>query len=199
MTVPRRHAVLRAALTGLGLGAAWGVAARVWMRVISTSPEFSWSGTLMIIGFSAILGMGVAVSSVARGAKGWRRGLRLAVLPGMVMFAGQGMPLLPAFVLGGALLRRRSVAARVVAALALVAPAVLIWRAERFNEETLNTAPLRVQIGLLIGMPLLATALALAGDRVWGPLRESAQSPSPERARSSRRSDSSLEAPAGPA
>ena len=53
----RRSAMLRAALTGLGLGAAWGVAARVWMRLVTDTPEFSWVGTAFIVGLSAWFGL----------------------------------------------------------------------------------------------------------------------------------------------
>jgi len=170
------------------------------MRLVSTEPEFSWAGTLAIVVLSAVLGAGVAVSSVARSRHGWRRVARLAVVPGMVMFAGQGLPFLPAFVVGGLLLRRRHLPARLATALAVVGPAVLLWWSERLDEYTMLSAPYRVQIGLLVGMPLLATVLAFAGDLVWGRrVAVAGQSASPERARSSLLSDSSLEAPAGPA
>ena len=39
---------------GLAGGLAWGVIPRLWMRFISTNPEFTWSGTLFIvIGFGS--------------------------------------------------------------------------------------------------------------------------------------------------
>jgi hypothetical protein len=199
MTVLSRHAVLRAALIGFGLGAAWGAVARAWMRLVSTSPEFSWSGTLMIVGFSAVLGMLVGLSWRARHATGWRRWFRLLFVPGLVLFAGQGAPLAPGLLVAGPLLRRRGLSARLGTILAIFGPGALLWWTERLDEETMIGAPLRVQVGLLLGMPVLATALALAGHLVMGPLRVQAHSVSPERARSSRRSDSSLEVPAGPA
>ena len=40
---------------GLVAGLAWGVIARLWMRFISTNPEFTWSGTLLIV-----IGFGIA-------------------------------------------------------------------------------------------------------------------------------------------
>jgi hypothetical protein len=166
------------------------------MRLLSTAPEFSWFGTSMIVGFSAVFGAGVGIAAAARGARGWRRLLRLGFLPGMVLFAGQGMVFLPALLVGGPLLRRRALVARAVAVLALTGPAVLLWWDGRLDEETMNTAPLRVQVVLLVGMPLLSAALAWAGSLMWGPVP---QSDSPDLARSRRRSDSSLEAPAGPA
>jgi hypothetical protein len=199
MTVLSRHAVLRTALVGFGLGAVWGVVARVWMRLVSTSPEFSWFGTLMIVALSAAFGLLVGLSWWARHVTGWRRWLRFLFLPGLILFAGQGLPLAPGFLVAGPLLRRRWLPARLVAVVAIVGPGVLFWWSERLNEETMNTAPLHVQLGLLFGMPVVATALALAGHLVMGPLGSRAQSVSPERARSSRRRDSSLEVPAGPA
>ncbi len=199
MTVLSRHAVLRAALTGFGLGAAWGVVARAWMRLVSTSPEFSWSGTLMIVLLGAIFGLLVGLSWQARQATGWRRWFRLLFVPGLILFAGQGLPLAPGFLIAGPLLRRRGLFARLGTLLAIVGPGALFWWTDRLDEETMLGAPVHVQLGLLFGMPVLATALALAGHLVLGPLGVKAHSESPERARSSRRSDSSLEVPAGPA
>ena len=55
---------------GLLGGLTWGVVARVWMRFISTDPEFSWSGTLFIVVGFGIAGFAQAGANVAR-----RRGL----------------------------------------------------------------------------------------------------------------------------
>jgi len=90
----------RGAALGLGLGAVWGVLARVWMRLISDNPEFSWAGTLAIIGLSAVLGTGVGLMHAARrsGRSGW---WTLAVVPGLLLFMSPGMLLAPCFLLGG--------------------------------------------------------------------------------------------------
>jgi hypothetical protein len=76
-----------------------------------------------------------------------------------------------------------------------------VWWVERFDETTFLSAPQRQQVVLLVGMPLLSFALAVGGHLVLGPatVRQRRQSDSPERARNSLRSDSSLDAPAGPA
>lgn len=190
----------RAAALGAVLGAAWGGLARGWMRLVSTAPEFSWTGTSLIVGLAALLGAGVGVCAAARGRSGWRRWCRCAVLPGMLLFAGQGAPLLPGFVVGGLLLRRRHPLARLGVLVAVTGPAVLLWWTGRVDQTTMLSVPVRVQVALLLGMPVLATLLAFAGHLVWGArVGAAAQSPSPDRARSSRLSDSSLEAPAGPA
>jgi len=220
----RGHAMLRAALTGLGLGAAWGVAARVFMRLVTTEqPSFSWAGTLGIIGLAAVLGAGVAVASEAR-LRRRRAFWWLALAPGLLLFAGPGMPFIPAFVLGGLLLRRRHVLARLGALVAIAGPGVAFWWVDRLDEVHMLGAPARVQAAELVVLPLLSLVLALAGDRLWGPRRvQSAtpalgprsdspapgpepatralgpQSASPDLALNSRRSDSSREVPAGPA
>ena len=190
---------LRAGLVGLALGAGWGVVARAWMRMVSTSPEFSWSGTLAIVGLSAIVGLLVGLSWRARQGTGWRRWFRFLFVPGLILFAGQGLPLAPGFLIAGPLLLRRGLLARFVSLVAIIGPGALFWWTDRLDEVTMLSAPYHVQVGLLFGMPVLATALALAGHLVMGPLARQAHSVSPERARSSRRSDSSLEVPAGPA
>jgi hypothetical protein len=198
----QRRTMPRAALLGLGLGALWGIAARVFMRLVSTEPSFSWSGTLGIIGLAAVFGVGVAMAAQAR-ADGRSRWWWLVLLPGLLIFAGQGMPFLPGFLVGGLLLLRRNLLPRLLALVTIVGPGVALWWADRLDEVHMLPAPMRQQLGDLVALPLLILAMALAGHRLWGPRGQSSpggrQSDSPERARSSRRSDSSLEAPAGPA
>jgi len=179
-----RHALLHAALLGFGLGAAWGVVARAWMRLVSTSHEFSWAGTVAIVVLAAVFGTGVGLAPAARRATGWRRWLRLAVLPGMVMFLGQGLPLLPAVVLAGPLVGRRHPLAKLAAAVAVVGPGVAFWWTERLDETTMLSAPLHVRLGLLVGMPAISAALAWAGHLMWGPLPrrpETTLDPPPQR------------------
>ena len=96
---------IRYASAGFLLGVAWGVAARVWMRLISTAPEFSWAGTLSIIGAAAIIGtaLGIVHAARRRGGSGWWRLLALLV---PVIFASPGIVFLPAVVIGGWGLRR---------------------------------------------------------------------------------------------
>jgi hypothetical protein len=80
--------------TGAVLGAGWGVLARVFMRLISTTPEFSWGGTMLIVGLSALLGAGIGVVAGARAA-GRTRWWRLAPVPRLILFASPGIVLLP--------------------------------------------------------------------------------------------------------
>ncbi len=85
-------------VAGAVLGTIWGVVMRLWMRYISTDPEFSWGGTIGIVVVSAFAGamLGLARQRRARGGAGWWRLSMLALLP---MGAG-GSVMWPAVVLG---------------------------------------------------------------------------------------------------
>jgi hypothetical protein len=63
-------------LAGFVTGAALGIVARIWMRFITTDPEFSWGGTLVII-----IGFGVVFLGQAGVYLGRRSGVRT---PGFV-------------------------------------------------------------------------------------------------------------------
>jgi len=93
---------------GAAVGLAWGLVARLFMRLISTSPGFSWAGTIGIVGMSAVLWGLIGVVVAARGA-GRSRWWRLAPLPGLILFAGAGLPMLPGAVATGLVLFVRDV------------------------------------------------------------------------------------------
>lgn len=63
-----------AVLGGAGLGLVWGIAARLWMRLIATTPEFSIPGTAAILIITTVFGAWVGLAYVARrrGWRGWR-------------------------------------------------------------------------------------------------------------------------------
>lgn len=90
-----RHPVV----TGLVGGALWGAVLRLWMRFIATRPEFTWSGTLLIISVAALAGLIFGVVWWRRDAGGsrWWRLLGLGALP---VFGGAGMIMLPSALLG---------------------------------------------------------------------------------------------------
>lgn len=64
--------VWAAALGGAGLGFVWGIVARIWMRLISTNPEFSISGTAAILVITTVFGACTGFAFAAR-RRGWRR------------------------------------------------------------------------------------------------------------------------------
>jgi hypothetical protein len=61
-----------AILGGAGLGLVWGIAARIWMRLISTRPEFSIPGTAAILVIATVFGACAGFAFAAR-RRGWRR------------------------------------------------------------------------------------------------------------------------------
>ena len=53
-------------LIGASLGLLWGVLARLWMRLIATDPDFTWGGSLYIVGAATIFGLGVGGAAAGR-------------------------------------------------------------------------------------------------------------------------------------
>jgi hypothetical protein len=165
------HPVLRGALVGAGLGLLWGVGVRVFMRLVSENPSFSWVGTGFILGLSMLMGIGLGVLAAAK-ASGARRWWRLALLPGLMLLAGQGMPFIPAFVLGGLLFSRRHVALRVLGGLSISAGVVVIWALMRLNQETMLSMPKPMLVRGLVAFAILSVALAAGASvlyRPWAP------------------------------
>lgn len=97
---------LRAATVGVVAGFVWGVVARGFMRLMTVAPEFTWSGTLFIVGTASLVGGLVAVVRHQRLA-GRSRWWRLLGLPFIFLFAGAGAILLPGVVGVVMLLDRR--------------------------------------------------------------------------------------------
>ncbi|NNF53939.1 MAG: hypothetical protein HKN03_05790 [Acidimicrobiales bacterium] len=91
---------------GLIAGAAWGINARLWMRYITTDPEFSWGGTLFIVIGFAIVGLSQSVAFVARRriSTRWKLTLvRIATFVGLLPIFGAAGALMAPTVLLGAL------------------------------------------------------------------------------------------------
>jgi hypothetical protein len=59
-------AVWVAIVGGASLGLVWGIAARLWMRLISTQPEFSLGGTAMILTITTLFGVATGCALAAR-------------------------------------------------------------------------------------------------------------------------------------
>lgn len=96
--VEPRTSTRRFVLIGAGVGLLWGVAMRGWMRFIAPLPEFTWSGTLFILGASVITGtvLGLAWHRRAAGGTGW---WRLSIVALILLGAG-GAVMWPAVILG---------------------------------------------------------------------------------------------------
>lgn len=89
---------------GLIAGAVWGINARLWMRYITTDPEFTWGGTLFIVVGFAIVGSSQSIAHIARRriSTRWKLTLaRMATFAGLVpIFGGAGALMAPTVLLG---------------------------------------------------------------------------------------------------
>jgi hypothetical protein len=160
--------LLRGAALGLALGAAWGVLARVWMRLISTDSQFSWSGTLLIVGLAALLGAGVGLVDAALRA-GRSRWWRLAVVPGLLLLLGPGTLLAPSFLVGGLAWRPHRWWLRVLGALMLVGSVAGATWLVAADPEAVRPVTAGDVVTFATGFTVLALGLAWASSRVWQP------------------------------
>ena len=99
-------------ISGLLGGVAWGINARLWMRFISTTPEFSWSGTLFIVLGFGIAGLAQSGAYLGRRANLTRpvmTGVRVVTFIGLLPLAGAaGASMFPTIVLGALALTHES-------------------------------------------------------------------------------------------
>lgn len=107
---------------GAGLGLLWGVAARLWMRLVSDSPEFTLRGTGYVLGAALAVGafVGAGLALRRRGGR-WSRpaGRVLAVAGFLPLAAGPGMAMVLTSFLGSLALSRGGWHPALRAALAL--------------------------------------------------------------------------------
>ena len=155
-----RPAVWACVLGGASLGLLWGMVARIWMRLMATHPEFTISGTAMILLFATQFGLfaGLAYAARRRGWRSWRLyAPRALVVPSLLLLgAGQG-----AVLVGPALLATLAVTQRrwwraVRAVLALLALAALVAASTLVvSEKPGLVAPLNVALYLGLVYPLV--------------------------------------------
>ena len=92
------------------MGVGLGVVLRIWMRLISDDPEFSWGGTLAIVTVFTLLGTNAGLVAYGR-ARGWRAGLVVARVVACVLglgcFMAAGAVMLPTIIPGALALGRR--------------------------------------------------------------------------------------------
>lgn len=119
-------------VVGTLAGTALGAIARLWMRLISDVPEFTWSGTIFIVAGFTIFGFAQSVAALAR-RRGWRpwlaRAVRCVGVVGMLpLFVGAGAPMMPTVVGGGLAAWRHDwpKAARVVCLVLASLPIVVV-------------------------------------------------------------------------
>lgn len=92
-------------VAGLVLGAGLGIAARAWMRLISTDPEFTWNGTVFIVLGFTVFGFAQGVAIAVRRATHRRWIVTTARTFGFVgtlpLFVAAGGIMMPTVVCGG--------------------------------------------------------------------------------------------------
>ncbi len=109
----RTHRLPTALLPVVGLlaGAGLGIAARLWMRMIATDPEFTWDGTVFIVLAFTVFGAAQGVAVAARRATDRRSIVTTARVFGFLgtlpLFMAAGGIMMPTVVCGG-LARHRS-------------------------------------------------------------------------------------------
>ena len=123
-------------------GVAWGALARAWMRIISTDPEFTVSGSVFIAGAFGAAATCQSLALVARRHPStWvKRAARAVGIVGMFpLFIGAGATMLPTVVGGGLALGQRE------------------W-----------PRSLRLLVAALAAVPVLAVSASLVADFGFG-------------------------------
>ena len=158
-----RHPIISGALGGL----LWGGLMRLWMRFISTDPEFSLSGTGFILGAALLAGLalGTAYSLSRKTRRPW---WRLLGLPVILLGGGAGSLMLPGVVLGGLAFGRRDWPKAVRIALGTVAIGGTVAVLGLGNEG--NLGPVRTTIAIVAfalfhAIEMAATGIAFAPAR----------------------------------
>jgi hypothetical protein len=154
--------MVRGLAGGALAGAGWGVVARLFMRLLSDDPQFSWAGTLGILGVATVAGACVGLVRAARlaGRSAW---WRVAALPALVLFLGPGSLLLPSMVGMAMVLRGRPVVRALGAVLVVFGPVVVVSG---------SPPPTAAQVGGLALMVLSCAPLGWALGEVvrrWHP------------------------------
>jgi hypothetical protein len=150
------------------------------MRAITTDPEFSWSGTLLILGFATWLGVasGLLVAARTAGRRPW---WALLGAPGLVLFASPGLLFLPALAAGGLALSTRAPAWRAVGWAAVALPVALVSLLS-LQEPPADAGSVLFAVA---GSCLLSLGLARLGAPLWaapvGVRADETTSPSPAR------------------
>jgi len=127
---------------GLVVGIILGAVARGWMRLISDDPEFSWDGTLFIIGSFTVWGFaqGFVIGVRRITSRRWVVSLVRAfgIVGMMPIFSGAGAIMAPTVIFGGLALHRSE------------------WK-----------SVIRVLLCIVAAVPVIFAAIQIHGDLGW--------------------------------
>jgi hypothetical protein len=163
--------MLRAFGVGALAGLLWGVVARGFMRLLAEVPEFSWSGTLGILGVATVVGGAVGLVRRAR-IGGRTRWWRVVALPFVLLFSAAGALFLPG-ALGIAAVLRGGRFLRVVGVVLIGLSAWVVV------DESSGVPLARQALGLLVASGCLAVEGWALGEvlRRWSPRSAPAVAP----------------------
>jgi hypothetical protein len=161
--------VLRPTLVGLAVGATYGVALRAWMRLISTEPGFTWTGSGYIVGIFAVVGLLAGLCSAGR-RRHWGPSLVAlrtgAIILSLGCFVAAGSAMFPTIV-PAALGRARSDWPRWLrAALLAVGVATAVWISLAVTLTDLGSG--RLALGLLLYLGLCCVEVEIV-SRLYAP------------------------------
>ena len=158
-----RHPIISGAIGGL----LWGISMRLWMRFVSTDPEFTWSGTGFILAAALLagLGLGTAYALGRRGHRGW---WRLFAAPLILLGAGAGSIMLPGTIIGGLAFGRRRwprVVRVTLATVAIGGTLVLLWLTSEDGFGPIKTATAVASFAVLHTIEMAAAGIAFRSPR----------------------------------
>ncbi len=170
MSLMKRRPIVAGALLGL----LWGAVLRTWMRFISGSPEFSWSGTFFILLAATIVGatLGLARTRRMAGGVGWWR----TSIISLMLLGGGGAVMWPSVVFGAAAIGRpRPIWLRGILGLAAVAAQVPVVQESILGGSTLSALGSVLAVGWYAPMLVIE---AWAFSVVFAPAVDGAPVPS---------------------
>ena len=159
----RLHPVVSGALLGLS----WGIAMRIWMRFVTTDPEFTWSGTGYILGATTLAGLllGLGWSRRAKSKGNWWRLTGLSMLP---LGVAAGGVMVPSVFLGALALGRRNWHRAVRGLLLAIAVGFQVFAFTAGSDGSLpsnKVVPAMVIYALLISIEAIAFSIPFLPSR----------------------------------
>ncbi|MEP7201364.1 MAG: hypothetical protein ABI894_02085, partial [Ilumatobacteraceae bacterium] len=164
-------------------GLAFGIVARLWMRFIAEDPDFTWNGTIFILGGFTVFGFTQsAAAEIRRRAKHrWPVvvGRTIGLIGLLPIFVGAGAVMLPT-VVGGGLARARvdwHRAVRMVWLLVAVAPVMFV------ASQLVGSFgwSLHAAVGFLAMLAIYGTIIAVTKQTFAGQARREVERVTPAR------------------